>query len=430
MSRISIIAAAFLACSLNARADICLWSGTPGNVSIVGANVEILAAGTYKFEAVTSCGSSTTLADIGAITINSSVTGTVTVYIESRSDNNTAGAVNVGSINLTNTSGVTGELAELRITGDLGTPSVASEVTAITGVASVGGDLLREFNTNGLTGSFAASAINKTLKITGTHTGAITAATLTQTGNIWLSGAGTHTGSVTVTGGCRGSLLAGTSGTSATVSGDWTVGGDLTGNIRICGTMNGINDILGEVNQASDVPSRPIYITTLNNVLRIRGALKPDPGVPSGSWNLECDSADTSPVRTVIIGTMGSGGAVATDYDGYDSEHNWSSSAIIRKGSTDYTANIASERLYRITCCKGDMNNDGVVNSFDIDPFVMAITDPNDYDDAFPGLDGSRVYHADVDDTDGGGPCDGLVNNFDFDRLTYIITSGGCCVVD
>lgn len=92
MTRISTIVVFLIVCSSYVRSEVCLWSVTPGgSVTITDDDVRIDAAGTYKFEAVTTCGSSTTLANIDNITINSSVTGTVSVYIESRSDNNTAG---------------------------------------------------------------------------------------------------------------------------------------------------------------------------------------------------------------------------------------------------------------------------------------------------------------------------------------------------
>lgn len=120
-----------------------------GSATITGDDVEITAAGTYKLEAVTTCGSSTTLASIGDIFINPSVTGTVTVFIESRSNNNTPGAVNVGSINLTNTAGVTGNLQELRITGDLGVTGPILVRSPSSTVVSVGDDVVDTFTING-----------------------------------------------------------------------------------------------------------------------------------------------------------------------------------------------------------------------------------------------------------------------------------------
>ncbi|MGE0481465.1 MAG: hypothetical protein AB7Q17_13435 [Phycisphaerae bacterium] len=60
----------------------------------------------------------------------------------------------------------------------------------------------------------------------------------------------------------------------------------------------------------------------------------------------------------------------------------------------------------------GDMNCDGVVNNFDIDPFVLALTDPAAYAAAFPDCD---INNADVND-------DGDVNNFDIDPFVVLLT--------
>lgn len=68
------------------------------------------------------------------------------------------------------------------------------------------------------------------------------------------------------------------------------------------------------------------------------------------------------------------------------------------------------------------MNNDGVLNSSDVDPFVLGLSDPEGYEDDFPGLEGSRVYHGDCD-------CSGTFNNFDLDPFVALL-SEGCCTVD
>ncbi|MGE0480855.1 MAG: dockerin type I repeat-containing protein [Phycisphaerae bacterium] len=59
----------------------------------------------------------------------------------------------------------------------------------------------------------------------------------------------------------------------------------------------------------------------------------------------------------------------------------------------------------------GDLNCDGVVNNFDIDPFVLALTDAAAYADAFPECDATN---ADVNG-------DGLVNNFDVDAFVALL---------
>ena len=65
---------------------------------------------------------------------------------------------------------------------------------------------------------------------------------------------------------------------------------------------------------------------------------------------------------------------------------------------------------------RGDCNCDGLVNNFDIDPFVLAISDPNAYGLAYPGCD---ILSADIDEN-------GLVNNFDIDPFVLCLTNGGC----
>ncbi len=59
----------------------------------------------------------------------------------------------------------------------------------------------------------------------------------------------------------------------------------------------------------------------------------------------------------------------------------------------------------------GDMNCDGVVNAFDIDPFVLALTDPAAYAAAYPTCD---VLHGDVNG-------DGMLNAFDIDPFVELL---------
>jgi len=63
----------------------------------------------------------------------------------------------------------------------------------------------------------------------------------------------------------------------------------------------------------------------------------------------------------------------------------------------------------------GDLNCDGAVNAFDIDPFVLALTNPDGYAASFPLCD---VLLADANG-------DGLVNAFDIDPFVEIVVGGG-----
>ncbi|NLG43625.1 MAG: hypothetical protein GX547_10295 [Phycisphaerae bacterium] len=60
----------------------------------------------------------------------------------------------------------------------------------------------------------------------------------------------------------------------------------------------------------------------------------------------------------------------------------------------------------------GDLNCDGVINVFDIDPFVLALTDEPGYASAFPDCE---VMYADING-------DGAVNVFDIDPFVELLT--------
>lgn len=68
------------------------------------------------------------------------------------------------------------------------------------------------------------------------------------------------------------------------------------------------------------------------------------------------------------------------------------------------------------TVTPGDTNCDGVVNNFDIDPFVLALADADAYAAAYPGCD---IRAADANS-------DGLINNFDIDGFVACVASLGC----
>ena len=78
---------------------------------------------------------------------------------------------------------------------------------------------------------------------------------------------------------------------------------------------------------------------------------------------------------------------------------------------------IASPILALMPVCSdkfGDMNCDNVVNSLDIDPFVLAITNPPAYEDQYPDCD---IWLADLN-------CDGALNALDVDLLVELLTGG------
>lgn len=62
----------------------------------------------------------------------------------------------------------------------------------------------------------------------------------------------------------------------------------------------------------------------------------------------------------------------------------------------------------------GDLNCDGNVNNFDIDPFVLALANAESYHTLYPTC---NIQNADVNG-------DGAVNNFDIDPFVQCLTSG------
>lgn len=80
---------------------------------------------------------------------------------------------------------------------------------------------------------------------------------------------------------------------------------------------------------------------------------------------------------------------------------------VIAQGSISITVGDAA--------AAGDLNCDGLVNNFDIDPFVLALTNPTVYASFFPNCD---FNNADMNN-------DGFVNNFDIDPFVACL-SGDC----
>lgn len=63
---------------------------------------------------------------------------------------------------------------------------------------------------------------------------------------------------------------------------------------------------------------------------------------------------------------------------------------------------------------RGDMNCDGVLDNFDIDPFIVALVNPQAFELLYPGCDPAN---ADVNG-------DGAVDNFDIDPFVDLLTGG------
>jgi hypothetical protein len=234
--------------------------------------------------------------------------------------------------------------------------------------------------------------ITQPIEITGAMTGYITTLSPGALGaSLWIKGdltgtvsiAGTLDAPLTVDGsvGDTGSVFSGGS-----AAGPITIGADCAGSIEV-------GSLVGE-------PESTRY-----GHIAINGSLKSDAHI------------------TVDAAFGGSTEYITVDWNGWQAGDDWESGAIVTIDQTDYTEapNNPTDRVWETSCAKGDMDGDGDTNSFDIDPFVMALVDHtlgSDYDLAYPGILGSVEYHGDCD-------CDGqeepLFNAFDIDAFVLRI---------
>ncbi|QOJ15481.1 MAG: serine hydrolase [Planctomycetia bacterium] len=83
---------------------------------------------------------------------------------------------------------------------------------------------------------------------------------------------------------------------------------------------------------------------------------------------------------------------------------------------TNGIGNTTRSMMATVHAIPGDMNCDGMVNNFDIDAFVLALTNPALYARTYPLCD---INAADVND-------DGMVNNFDIDPFVECVINFGC----
>lgn len=167
-----------------------------------------------------------------------------------------------------------------------------------------------------------------------------------------------------------------------------------------------------------------IFVGTQNNGVLISpnsgvNWIPAGPGLPAGAA-INALIAGTSVPGALFVGTgagvFGSSDGGATWYPIQRGMGPAATNAIAlaRSGkliaATDIGLFLLQSRLI------ADMNCDGRVNNFDIDPFVLALSDADAYAVTFPDCD---VLGADVNG-------DGLVNNFDINPFVQCLANGGC----
>ena len=453
-----------------AARDIVLLSGTAGKVTIsdFDGTVEITDgdSNTFVFACYDSNDPNIPM-NIESITVDPNATGTVTISILPE-PGYIYGAAAVKKIDLT-AAGVTGRIEEMIISGDLG-ETAGVECDDVIDDITIGGNVLNTFDA-GDVDSGATITITKDLE------GTLTANTL---GNLTIGGpdigaiavggdiaiAQDFDGTITIDHKFGGTIQIGNPGTTLSnlggtiaingnfqspaeiiVAGDVEAGaaitlttfctgvididGDLAGTIYIDDqlTKPGRISIGGDVSQASaTIPAILInkYISGTPSVSP-ESAMITVTGELGGVIAINEDLRDAVNGPEIQVGSVATGtgelGAVAIDYDGWLSGHEWEAGATIKVGATEYGGNTPSLHLYEITECKGDMNNDGVCDpNDDSNTFYLAVDYPSQYAAGFPGLAGSMDWHGDVNQEDG--------FNINDEGAMLVFSEMACCAPD
>lgn len=123
-------------------------------------------------------------------------------------------------------------------------------------------------------------------------------------------------------------------------------------------------------------------------------------------------------VWTPVAGGVGGAAVPPSNFPSVFALHAWDDELLVggnftQTGDGQLAYGVAIWRACAATT-PGDLNCDGVVNNFDIDPFVLALTDAAGYALAFPDCD---IHNGDVNG-------DGSVNNFDIDAFVALLTGG------
>ncbi len=434
---LALVMALGLTRSASAEHYIEKWGGSGSGYDINQntKSIQITASGEYKFQATDGAG----LGDINEITVQNGVTGNVTIYIERSTDDDSPGAANIRECNLSGAATTT--IAELRITEDLGEygatvadnlagPLVAYDILSEIELDILDGDITcntmrdltvsveaRAGNDITISGSYGAAY---TMDLTGSQDTILIEGFLY--GNIYMDGSlevldvgyfygdvsvSRDLGRLTVDGSFDGQLEVerdlGWLHVGLGMDGLVKVGGDLlatylTGGLGTDGMVM-VNGDLYEVVIEED----------LAGLFAVNGSLIDVLG----------DSREVE-----VYGEITSTGALAIDYDGYDSGDGWQSGAVVYLynpvGATNaLTGNSPAEHVYEITECVADMDNNGAVNFNDVDGFVAATVSLANYGALYPGLRGSALYHGDMDRS-------GTINFDDFDEFVACVVAGGC----
>ncbi|MGE0481351.1 MAG: hypothetical protein AB7Q17_12855 [Phycisphaerae bacterium] len=165
------------------------------------------------------------------------------------------------------------------------------------------------------------------------------------------------------------------------------------------------------------------YITAPGSCTRVDGVV-PIIGTATdahlGGWTLQYTGGDahgwvtihtsTAPVVNGLLANWDTSGLRACAYT--IRLVAWDTAVVDSNGAIQNRAEYETSLCVRAQCTPlGDLNCDGYVNNFDIDPFVLALTDEAAYELSYP-----ECYYTNADANG-----DGRVNNFDIDGFVQLL---------
>jgi hypothetical protein len=213
-----------------------------------------------------------------------------------------------------------------------------------------------------------------------------------------------------------GGTLAGSHVRSTLSIGELSAGGtfsfgSFTGGSLSIGQLAGT--LLGVEFGGADPPfAGPLSVTEyMSGRILLNGGLAHNPGLPPGTFEVQI--ADKSEDALFVVNNDG----VSCGQD------NWE--GVVQVGSTQYAAQEPGINLWCASCIVCDVNSDGQVNGYDIDPLVQLIADGDGYCAAYPGMCDGTAYDPDLGSVlyRGDANCDGAINGYDIDAFTLKLTN-------
>jgi hypothetical protein len=193
--------------------------------------------------------------------------------------------------------------------------------------------------------------------------------------------------------------------------GSLTLAGPVTGTVTVTDLSGSL--VCGNRGPSSTSPpfSGLLTVDALTGNILFNNGLAHNPNLPPGTAELQ-------------IGSKSADALFVVNNDGWNRGEDYWDGGVVQIGSTQYAAEDHDQNLWAASCIVGDTKPDGQFNAFDIDPFVLLISDADAYCAQYPGMcegstdhfdRGSVLYRGDMNN-------DGLLNSFDIDPFVLKLT--------